>query len=118
VSEVPRTATVTTVTRTVILSITKENFALFFESAPEAISDFEIKLARYDVQLRSILHHPVGLAVFTEQLRREYSEENIEFVKIQHSKQYTSTHNTNIKCVHVCCVCVYLLIVVEKMSRF
>lgn len=35
------------VTRTVLLSITKENFQKFFTEAPEAIADFEVKLARY-----------------------------------------------------------------------
>ena len=37
--------------RCVILSITKENFEKFFKEAPEAIADFEVKLARYGVSL-------------------------------------------------------------------
>jgi hypothetical protein len=50
----PRTATVTTTARTVLMSITKESFNTFFTAAPEALADFEMKLARYDVQLRSV----------------------------------------------------------------
>lgn len=68
-------------TRSVVLSITKEKFQLFFEEAPEAIADFEVKLARYDVRLRSVLYHPVGMQFFADHLKREYSEENLEFWK-------------------------------------
>ena len=79
VQDTPRTATVTALTRCIILSITKENFTLFFHEAPEAISDFEIKLARYDVQLRSVLYHPLGLQWFRRHCEREYASENVEF---------------------------------------
>ena len=79
VQDTPRTATVTALTRCIILSITKENFTLFFHEAPEAISDFEIKLARYDVQLRSVLYHPLGLQWFRRHCEREYAGENVEF---------------------------------------
>lgn len=33
-------------TRCVVMSISKENFSKFFKEAPEAIADFEVKLAR------------------------------------------------------------------------
>ena len=79
VQDSPRTATVTALTRSVVLSITQQNFQRFFEEAPEAIADFEVKLARYDVRLRSVLYHPVGLQFFQEHLKREYSEENLDF---------------------------------------
>jgi len=79
VQDTPRTATVTALTRCIILSITKENFTLFFHEAPEAISDFEIKLARYDVQLRSVLYHPLGLQWFRRHCEREYAGENVDF---------------------------------------
>jgi CRP-like cAMP-binding protein len=76
-----RTATVTCVKRSVVLSISQENFQTFFAAAPEAIADFEVKLARYDVRLRSVLYHPIGLQFFQEHLQREYALENIEFWK-------------------------------------
>ena len=79
VQDTARTATVTALTRCIILSITKENFTLFFHEAPEAISDFEIKLARYDVQLRSVLYHPLGLQWFRRHCEREYAGENVDF---------------------------------------
>jgi len=65
----------------VILCITKDNFDVFFSHAPEAIADFEIKLARYDVAIRSVLYHPVGLEYFYKHLEAEYSTENIDFWK-------------------------------------
>ena len=79
VQDTPRTATVTALSRCIILSITKENFQIFFHEAPEAISDFEIKLARYDVALRSVLYHPLGLLYFKRHCEREYAGENVDF---------------------------------------
>jgi CRP-like cAMP-binding protein/Ca2+-binding EF-hand superfamily protein len=81
VQDTPRTATVITTKRCVILSITKENFQLFFNEAPEAIAEFEVKLARYDCQLRSVLYHQIGLDYFVQHLKREFALENIEFWK-------------------------------------
>eukprot|EP01006_Ploeotia_vitrea_P048887 TRINITY_DN67286_c7_g1_i1.p1 TRINITY_DN67286_c7_g1~~TRINITY_DN67286_c7_g1_i1.p1 ORF type:complete len:743 (+),score=360.85 TRINITY_DN67286_c7_g1_i1:38-2230(+) len=79
VRECTRTATITTTKRCVILSITKANFEKFFERCPEALADFEVKLARYDVAMRSVIYHPLGLHYFTQYLEREYSDENILF---------------------------------------
>jgi len=42
IKSVARTATVTTNTRCVILSITKENFRQFFAANPQARADFEV----------------------------------------------------------------------------
>ncbi len=70
---------VMTTARTVLLSIGKEEFNTFFSAAPEALADFEVKLARYDVQLRSILYHPAGLKIFSDFCKSEFSEENLEF---------------------------------------
>ena len=79
IRDTKRTATVKTVTRCVILSITKKNFDQFFADAPEALADFEVKLARYDVAMRSVIYHPLGLNYFTKFLEREFSDENIKF---------------------------------------
>mmetsp|Transcript_8514 Transcript_8514/g.16278 ORF Transcript_8514/g.16278 Transcript_8514/m.16278 type:complete len:1011 (-) Transcript_8514:52-3084(-) len=79
VQDTPRTATVTTVERCVILTISKAQFKQFFRAAPEAIADFEIKLARYDVELRSVIYHTMGYKYFKQFLQSEYSEENIDF---------------------------------------
>ena len=57
----PRTATVVTVNRCAMLSITKENFQIFFEEAPEALADFEIKLARYQVSVDGCAYVCTGM---------------------------------------------------------
>jgi hypothetical protein len=79
VQERPRTATVKTLTRCVLLSITKANFQAFFASAPEAIADFEVKILRAGVQFRSVLYHQLGYEYFVQHCKNEYSTENIEF---------------------------------------
>eukprot|EP00475_Leptophrys_vorax_P029644 TRINITY_DN4375_c0_g2_i1.p1 TRINITY_DN4375_c0_g2~~TRINITY_DN4375_c0_g2_i1.p1 ORF type:complete len:629 (+),score=169.02 TRINITY_DN4375_c0_g2_i1:34-1887(+) len=76
-----RTATVTTISRCVILSITKENFDKFFEEVPEAVADFQVKLARYDAELKHFIHHPLGLEFFTKHLQQEVSTEHLNFWK-------------------------------------
>ncbi len=59
VRDAPRTATVVSSKRSVLLMISKENFVRFFARVPEAIADFEVKLARADCHLKSVLYHPI-----------------------------------------------------------
>lgn len=79
--DTPRTASVISTSRCVLLTITKENFNKFFEDAPEAISDFEIRLLRDKCEIRSILYHPTGSIAFQKHLAGEFSEENFLFWK-------------------------------------
>jgi CRP-like cAMP-binding protein len=81
VRESDRVATVTCVTRCVLLSISQEGFNKFFMEAPEAIADFEVKLARAEVGLRSVLYHPIGLKQLEVFLKEEHSQENLVFWK-------------------------------------
>ena len=64
-----------------ILSITKAKFEVFFNNHPEAASDFQIKLAKYNITLKQILAHPRGLHFFSEHCKKEFSEENVAFFK-------------------------------------
>lgn len=79
VRPINRTATVVTVSRVVLLSITKDKFNEFFQLCPEALSDFHVKLARYDIELNKLIYHPLGRDYFTRYLKQEFSEENIKF---------------------------------------
>eukprot|EP01006_Ploeotia_vitrea_P040349 TRINITY_DN66422_c1_g1_i1.p1 TRINITY_DN66422_c1_g1~~TRINITY_DN66422_c1_g1_i1.p1 ORF type:complete len:596 (+),score=305.89 TRINITY_DN66422_c1_g1_i1:106-1893(+) len=79
--ECERTATVTTDSRCVMLSIEKTRFHEFFKQHPESFADFEIKLSRYDVPFETVLHHRLGIRFLTKHLQNEYSEENILFWK-------------------------------------
>jgi len=45
------------------------------------VADFQVKLARYDAELKHFIHHPLGLEYFTRHLEQEFSTENINFWK-------------------------------------
>lgn len=79
VKDTPRSSTVKTKTRCVILSITKSNFEKFFEQVPEAVANFKVKLAQYDAELKDFIHHPIGIEYFTKHLEHEISLENLNF---------------------------------------
>ena len=79
VRETTRSATVVTIDRCVVLSISKENFNEFFKECPEALSDFHVKLARYDIDLFKLIYHPLGRSYFAKYLVKEFSSENLKF---------------------------------------
>jgi CRP-like cAMP-binding protein len=88
-----RTATVKVIEPCVLLKITKEDFEVFFEEFPEAIADFQVKLAKYDAQLKHFVYHPLGLEYFTKHLEDEYSTENINFWKECYRYKLTPIEN-------------------------
>lgn len=80
----PRASTATAMTKCVILSLSKNNFDEFFKKNPEALSDFKLKLARYNVSFDAIIRHPVGITFFEKHCVKEFSEEGIQFLlKVQ-----------------------------------
>jgi len=87
VSDTPRTATITSLTRVVALSLTKEDFTTFFLDcqgsndieAGRALAEFSIKLSQSAVPLVHVLTHPEGYALFAKHVASEYSEENLKF---------------------------------------
>jgi CRP-like cAMP-binding protein len=81
VTDSPRCAAARSVTRCVLLSITRQRFEKFFETNPEAFADFQIKLAKYKISLSQLLAHPRGLDYFVRHCKSEYSVENIMFWK-------------------------------------
>jgi hypothetical protein len=86
IQDAPRAATVTAVTRCAVVSLTKANFEEFFRHCPEAFSNFQVKLARYDVKLNHLLFHPIGMDLFTKHLIAEHSEENINVSNMHRPK--------------------------------
>jgi len=93
VTDSPRSATIVTATRCILLSITKDHFATFFEDNPEAYADFAIKLSRFSVPMVSILDHPVGLKLFSKFVESEYVSENIHFFEA--CKRYAKIKDKN-----------------------
>lgn len=98
VSNQCRSATVTTKSRCVLLKITKAQFDEFFEKAPEANSDFQMKLSGYHVELKVLLYHRDGVKYFEEHLKKEYSQENIHFWKA--CRQYEQMSEEDEKAIH------------------
>eukprot|EP00471_Norrisiella_sphaerica_P013908 CAMPEP_0184496734 /NCGR_PEP_ID=MMETSP0113_2-20130426/34748_1 /TAXON_ID=91329 /ORGANISM="Norrisiella sphaerica, Strain BC52" /LENGTH=910 /DNA_ID=CAMNT_0026883507 /DNA_START=342 /DNA_END=3074 /DNA_ORIENTATION=+ len=79
VEDLLRTATVRTTKRTVLLSMSKDDFRGFFAERPEALADVELRIAGRKCQIRSIIYHPKGIELFTSYLKSQYAEESIEF---------------------------------------
>eukprot|EP00479_Gromia_sphaerica_P011038 TRINITY_DN5287_c0_g1_i2.p1 TRINITY_DN5287_c0_g1~~TRINITY_DN5287_c0_g1_i2.p1 ORF type:complete len:177 (-),score=35.89 TRINITY_DN5287_c0_g1_i2:171-701(-) len=77
-STAKRRATVTTVSKCILLTFQKADFDTFLEQVPEAAADFHIKVVN-DVSFGMLLHHAIGLECFTKFLESEYSDENIKF---------------------------------------
>jgi CRP-like cAMP-binding protein len=75
-----RTATVlSTANKTVLFRITEGNFKMFFREAPEAVADFEVRLAGANVELKSILYHEFSQSRLRKFMELERSVENLEF---------------------------------------
>lgn len=81
VRDSPRLATVTTIDRCIVFTLSKTNFEQFCQEVPEAVADFEVKLARSGVGLRSVVFHKLGLKFFREHLQMEFSDDNLAFWK-------------------------------------
>uniref|UniRef100_A0A7S4DPH8 cGMP-dependent protein kinase n=2 Tax=Lotharella globosa TaxID=91324 RepID=A0A7S4DPH8_9EUKA len=79
VDDTPRTATCSTTRPTILMSIPKAGFRKFFEERPEALADVELKIAGKKCQIRSIIYHPKGNALFTKYLKSQYAEESMEY---------------------------------------
>ena len=78
----PRTCTITcTKDNTVLVCLAKRDFYRFFMAAPAAIAEFELKLAHTQSTLRSILYHAAACDYFEQQLKEEFSIENLTFWK-------------------------------------
>lgn len=86
VTDSPRSATITCLTRCVLLSLTRSAFETFFlagddESGAggEQYAEFSIKLSQRQVPLTPVLQHTLGHRLFAQHLRTEFSSENLEF---------------------------------------
>ena len=77
-TEAPRLATVRAKRRCTLLEVDKNTFLnMFADESPEALADFELKVVQRNADLKHVIHHPVGLQLFTDALEDEYSAENI-----------------------------------------
>lgn len=77
--ELPRTASVVTVTACVLLELKKTDFTNFVRAAPEVVDQFKNNLMQYDIPLHHLCHSPFVLEYFRKHCEQEHSTENIDF---------------------------------------
>eukprot|EP00122_Pirum_gemmata_P005837 Pgem_evm1s5328 len=81
VSNIERTATVTTSEMCVLLCCSKSNFKKLTDKLPSMKADFQAHLAPKKMTIRDIIHHDTALHFFTKMLEKEYSDENMKFIQ-------------------------------------
>lgn len=74
-----RLATISTVTKTVLVELTGENFHKCFQDKPELISEFILRMKGRLVDLKTLMNHKLSKQVFSEFLDLEHGKENILF---------------------------------------
>mmetsp|Transcript_26664 Transcript_26664/g.32338 ORF Transcript_26664/g.32338 Transcript_26664/m.32338 type:complete len:645 (+) Transcript_26664:250-2184(+) len=74
-----RLATITTLTRVVLLELTSENFHLCFQDKPEIVSEFILRMKGRHIDLKTLMNHKLSRQVFREFLELEHGNENILF---------------------------------------
>uniref|UniRef100_A0A7S1BBP2 Cyclic nucleotide-binding domain-containing protein n=1 Tax=Corethron hystrix TaxID=216773 RepID=A0A7S1BBP2_9STRA len=79
VSDVPRSATVISKGKTVLLAMGKKSFHHLFDSNKTAAAEFQLKLFRGAAELCHVLEHPRGLFSFRIYLEKEMASENVKF---------------------------------------
>lgn len=57
----PRTCTVTSVCRTILLKITKADFEHIFDDVPEALDEFKLRTLKHRAPLAAVLHKEAGV---------------------------------------------------------
>lgn len=63
---------------TCVVQIEKTTFLnMFANDSREALADFELKVVQRKAELSHVISHPIGLKLFTQALKKEYSAENI-----------------------------------------
>mmetsp|Transcript_64768 Transcript_64768/g.76038 ORF Transcript_64768/g.76038 Transcript_64768/m.76038 type:complete len:613 (+) Transcript_64768:81-1919(+) len=78
-SDEPRSATVTAVGKTVLLSVGKESFHRLFSSNSQARAEFKLRLLQRSARLKHFLDHSSAVEALSSFLAKEFSQENLEF---------------------------------------
>ncbi len=79
VNDAPRSATVSAMNKTILLSLGKESFQNIFASNHNALTEFTLRVLGANSELCHLLAHPLGLSTFISFLKRNLAEENIRF---------------------------------------
>ncbi len=98
VSDSPRSATVSAIGKTVLLSLGKESFQRIFVSNDNASAEFSLRVLRASSELIHLLAHSVGLSTFKSYLKRNLAEENLDFwITTKEFKENSLLHSDKMK---------------------
>ena len=81
VSDLPRSATVTAIEKTILLSVNKDSFGKIFASNEAKIirAEFNLRLLGGSSELKHLLAHSLGVSTFRTFMKRSVAEENLDF---------------------------------------
>lgn len=79
VSDKPRSASISSLGKSLLFSIDKQNFHHIFGENKQALAEFELRLLRGKIELHQLLGHPSGVSMFREFLLSAHAEENLNF---------------------------------------
>lgn len=79
VSDTPRSATVTSIDKTILLSLDKDSFRTIFANNPNSFSEFTLRLLQGSSELRHLLSHSLGMQTFRSFMKQNFAEENVDF---------------------------------------
>lgn len=103
VSDTPRSATVTSVDKTILLSVDKDSFRTIFANNPNSFSEFTLRLLQGSSELKHLLGHSLGMQTFRSFMKQNFAEENVdfwnsvnEFKNSKHDQEETRNRANNI----------------------
>lgn len=79
VSDSPRSATVTCVQKTILLSVDKEIFGTIFGTNANSLSEFTLRLLQGASELKHLLNHSLGMQTFRSFMKQNLAAENLDF---------------------------------------
>ena len=74
-----RSATVTSIHKSIMLSVDKNSFKRIFGSNSQVLAEFELRVLKSSAKLKHILAHSLGVASFRNFIEKEHAGENIDF---------------------------------------
>ena len=79
ISDLPRSASVISRGKSILLSIEKKSFRELFLSDQKVLAEFQLRVLQDKAELSHLLSHPKGLAAFRQFLETSLANENLEF---------------------------------------
>lgn len=74
-----RSATITTVGKSILLSVEKESFHNIFDSNSQLIAEFELRVLGKNIELNRFLGYSCAMSCYRSWIKNEMAEENLDF---------------------------------------